>query len=143
MRGESISRLEPKTHMALGGLHLFVGAATAPRANVRAMAVVRVIAPDLLADVRELARTDLSAIEDADQLTQLLQRYREIATFLERLLEIQQTRPRRRLVELLGTPAQIESVLEAIEEKIEDLEIATSPEVHTGLERLIAEVTSL
>ncbi|MGH8065137.1 MAG: hypothetical protein ACRERE_07815 [Candidatus Entotheonellia bacterium] len=138
----TITVLQPKTHIALGGLHLLVGAATAPRANVRAMMVVRALGPEILAGLRQLTRTDLSGIEDVGQLERLLKQYREIATVLERLLEIQQTKPRQRIVELLGTPAQIESVLEAIEEKIEDLEIATNPDVHAGIKRLIAEVKS-
>jgi hypothetical protein len=142
MAAEPITTLQPKTHMALGGLHLFVGAATAPRTNIRAMMVVRALGPELLDDLRQLARTDLSGIEDIGQLTYLLHQYREIATFLEQLLEIQRPEPRHRIVALLGTPAQIESVLEAIEEKIEDLEIATDSDVRRGIEGLIAEVKS-
>jgi hypothetical protein len=139
---EPTMTLEPKTHLALGGLHFFVGAATAPRPNTHAMMVVRALGPDLLADVRQLARTDLSGIDDVGQLKRLLEQYREMATFLEQLLEIQQPKPNHRIVALLGTPAQIESVLETLEDKIEDLEIATDSDTRAGIERLIAEVKS-
>jgi hypothetical protein len=148
MAGESITTLEPEAHMALGSLHLLVGAATAPRADVRTTTIIKTLGPQLLTKLRTLARRDLSAVEDVSQLSHLLDQYRQIAIVLERLLGLQQKmeekaqqiKPRPRLVGLLGTPAQIESVLEEIEDTIENLEIATNPEVHAGLERLIAEV---
>jgi hypothetical protein len=65
--------------------------------------------------------------------------YREIAAKLDRLLQINEPLQRKRIRKLVGTHDEIESVLEALEDKIEDLEIATSPEVHAAIERLIDE----
>jgi len=104
--------------------------------------VLTTFAPKILSDLKHLVRRDLSAIEDIPTLTELLQTYRRIAEVIELILERQKSTPSPKLLELLGTPEQLEAIVEAVEEKIEDLEIATNPEVHAAIESLIVEVTS-
>jgi hypothetical protein len=72
-------------------------------------------------------------------LKRVLTYHREIAAELDRLLQINDPLRRKRIRTIVGRHDEIESVLEALEDKIEDLEIATSPEVHAAIERLIDE----
>ena len=58
---------------------------------------------------------------------------------LDRLLQVKDPLRRKRIPRLVGRRDEIESVLEALEDTIEDLEIATSPEVHAAIEQLIDE----
>jgi len=138
----TITTLQSNTHVVLGELHLVFGAATAPRETPKARLVLTTFAPKILSDLKHLVRRDLSAIEDIPTLTELLQTYRRIAEVIELILERQKSTPSPKLLELLGTPEQLEAIVEAVEEKIEDLEIATNPEVHAAIESLIVEVTS-
>jgi hypothetical protein len=141
----TLTALEEKTNIVIGGLHLVLAATTAPRKSIGAYKAVEHLR--LLALIRQLMRIDLSAIDvsAAEQLPQLflkgaLTYYREIAAFLDRLLQVEDPRQRKRIRDLVGTRNAIKSVLEALEDKIEDLEIATSPEVRTAIEQLIDEV---
>jgi hypothetical protein len=143
----SLTALEEKTNIVLGGLRLVVAATTGPRGSIRAYKAVERLR--LLACIRQLLRIDLSAIDlsAAEQLSLVFLRgvltyYREIATSLDRLLQVEDPRQRKRIRKLVGTREAIESVLETLEDKIEDLEIATSPEVCTAIEQLIDEAKS-
>jgi hypothetical protein len=106
----------------------------------------------LLSHIRQLLRIDLSAIDlstsegsPADKqlslafLKTVLTYHREIATKLDHLLQIRDPLQRKRIRKIIGSPSEIEAVLEALEDKIEDLEIATNPEVHAAIEQLIDE----
>jgi hypothetical protein len=144
----TLATFEGKSNIVIGGLGLVLAATTAPRVSTNEYKTVERLR--LLALVRQLLRIDLSDFPPADdfpavtQVPQLflkgvLTYYREIAAKLDRLLQINEPLQRKRIRKLVGTHDEIESVLEALEDKIEDLEIATSPEVHAAIERLIDE----
>jgi hypothetical protein len=146
----SFAALEETKNAVMGDLNRAFRAATTPRApRGTSTAAGRI---PLLAHIRELLRVDLSAIdvsptEDVPTareffpifLNAVLNYHREIAAQLDRLLQINDPLQRKRLRKLIGSRQEIESVLEALEDKIEDLEIATSPEVYAAIERLIDE----
>jgi hypothetical protein len=141
--------LEGQSKIVIGGLGLVLAATTAPRASIGVYKTVEGLR--FLALIRQLLRIDLSAIDPApgdfpgtEQLSMsflkgVLTYYREMAAMLDRLLQINDPLKRKRIRKLVGTHDEIVSVLEALEDKIEDLEIATSPEVHAAIERLIDE----
>jgi hypothetical protein len=137
MAESSLVTWEEKKNVVTGELHLALEAATAPRARSRRI--------PLLANIRQLLRIDLSAIDlSAGEplpmfLKAVLGYHREIAAQLDRLLQVQDPLQRKRIRKLVGTREEITSVLEALEDKIEDLEIAISPEVHAAIEQLIDE----
>jgi hypothetical protein len=150
MAGSSVAVLEETKNTVMGDLDLAVKVATTPRASLGAYTAAGRI--PLLAHIRQLLRIDLSAIdvsppEDLPAAKQLpllflkgvLTYHREIAAQLDRLLQMHDPLQRKRIRKLVGSRHEIESVLEALEDKIEDLEIATSPEVHAAIERLIDE----
>lgn len=150
MVGPSLAALEETKNAVMGELDLALKVGTAPRVPSGTRT-----APDrspLLAYIRELLRIDLSAIdlspaEDLPAAQQLslsllktvLTNHREIAAKLDYLLQIRDPLQRKRIHKIIGSHAEIEAVLEALEDKIEDLEIATNPEVHAAIERLIHE----
>jgi hypothetical protein len=120
--------------------------ATTPRVSIDANKVGEHLRPALMDTIRQMMRIDLSAIDlsAGEQLPLLflngvLTYHREIAAMLDRLLQVKDPLQRKRIRKLVGRRDEIESVLETIEDKIEDLEIATSPEVHAAIERLIDE----
>jgi uncharacterized protein YeaO (DUF488 family) len=147
----SLATLEEKKSAVMGELNLALKAATTPRVSLGAYTAGERI--PLLANIRLLLRIDLSAIDlsAAEPFRQsfehirllflkgVLTYYRELAAKLDRLLQIKDPLQRKRIRKLVGSRDEIESVLEALEDKIEDLEIATSPEVHAAIERLIDE----
>jgi hypothetical protein len=150
MAGASFAVLEETKNAVMGDLDLAVKAATTPRVALGAYTAEGRI--PLLAHIRQLLRIDLSAIdvsptEDllaAQQLPLLflkgvLTYHREIAAQLDRLLLMNDPLQRKRIRKFVGSLQEIESALEALEDKIEDLKIATSPEVHAAIERLIDE----
>jgi hypothetical protein len=126
------------------GLRMAEEIATTPRGAIGAARTGTRM--PLLTNIRELLRIDLSASDvSADDplvlsfLKGVLAYDREMATRLTRLLQVTDPLLRARLRKLVGTREEIESVLEALEDTIEDLEIATSPEVHAAIEQLIDE----
>jgi hypothetical protein len=149
MAESSFAVLEETKNAVMGDLDLAVKVATTPRVSLGAYTAASRI--PLLANIRRLLRIDLSAIDSSPEdlpaakelpplfLKAVLIYYREIAAKLDRLLQIRDPLQRNRIRKLVGSRQEIESVLEALEDKIEDLEIATNPEVHTAIERLIDE----
>jgi hypothetical protein len=148
MAGASLAVLEETKNAVMGDLTLALKAATTPRLSLGPYTAAGRI--PLLANIRQLLRIDISAIDifpagaspEETQLTflfleGLLAYHREIAAKLDRLLQINDPLQRKRIQKLIGNRHEIESVLEALEDKIEDLEIATNPEVRTAIERLI------
>jgi hypothetical protein len=144
----TLTTFEGKSNIVIGGLGLVLAATTAPRASISVYKTVERLR--LVALIRQLLRIDLSDFPAADDfpaatqvpllfLKRVLTYYREIAAMLDRLLQIDDPLQRKRIRKLVGTHDELESVLEALEDKIEDLEIATSPEVHAAIERLIDE----
>jgi hypothetical protein len=113
--------------------------ATTPRAAIPAYKAAQQLRLSPLKNLRQLARIDLFAVEEPWVLKALLAHYREMATLLDRLLQVGDRRQRKCSRDLVGPPHAIKSVLEAIEDKIENLEIATSPEVNAAIEELIDE----
>ena len=150
MAGSGLAELEEMKNAVMGDLDLALKVATTPRVSRGAHTTGRRI--PLLAHIRQLLRIDLSAIDlsptgdlsAAKQapllfLKAVLTYHREVAAQLDRLLQINDPLQRTRIDKLVGSRHEMESVLEALEDKIEDLEIATSPEVHAAIERLIDE----
>lgn len=123
MPESSLEVLEEIKNLVMGDLDLALKVITAPRHL------------PLLASIRQMLRRDLSTISRSSTLHD----YREIADQLDRMLQMNDPLRRARLCELIGPRHEIEAVLEALEEMIEDLEIATSPQVHAAIERLIDE----
>jgi hypothetical protein len=147
MVGSSLAALEEKKNAVMGELDLALKVGTTPRVPLDTYTATD--RSPLLANIRQLLRIDLSAIDlsDPDQLLLsflkgALAYHREIAAKLDRLLQINDPLQRKRIRKLVGSRQEIESVLEALEDKIEDLEIATNPEVHAAIERLIDESTA-
>jgi hypothetical protein len=154
MAGPSLATLEEQKNAVTGELNLALKAVTTPIVSLGAYTAGKRI--PLLAHIRQLLRIDLSAIDlsAAEPFRQPLEHirllflkgvltyYRELAAKLDRLLQIKDPLQRKRIRDLVGTRDAIESVLEALEDKIEDLEIATSPEVHTAIKQLIDEAKS-
>jgi hypothetical protein len=145
-----LAALEEQKSAVMGELDLALQIATTPRVSLGAYTAGDRI--PLLANVRQLLRLDLSTLdlfpaEDLPASKQLhlsflkgvLTYHREIAAKLDHLLQIRDPLQRKRIRKLIGSRNEIESVLEALEDKIEDLEIATNPEVHAAVERLIDE----
>jgi hypothetical protein len=100
----------------------------------------------LLTNIRELLRIDLSASDMSPDdplfrscLQGVLAYHREMAAKLDRLLQVTDPLQRTRLRKLVGPREEIKSVLEALEDTIEDLEIATNPEAHAAIKQLIDE----
>jgi hypothetical protein len=150
MAGPNLATLEEQKNAVTGELNFALKAVTTPRFSLGTDTAGKRI--PLLASIRQLLRIDLSAIdlsagEDfpiAKKVTLLflkglLTYHRELAAKLDQILQINDPLQRKRIRKLLGTRDEIESVLEALEDKIEDLEIATSPEVYEAIERLIDE----
>jgi hypothetical protein len=150
MAGSGLAVLEETKNAVMGDLDLALKVATTPRGSLSAHTAGGRIS--LLAHIRQLLRIDLSAIDlspaeaspAAKQvpflfLKGVLTYHREIAAHLDRLLQIHDPLQRKRIHKLVGSRHEIESVLGALEDKIEDLEIATSPEVHAAIEWLIDE----
>ena len=146
----SLTELEEQKNAVMADLALAFKVATTPRVSLGAHTADKRI--PLLAHIRQLLRTDLSAIDLSQDeefpaakevlllfLKALLAYHREIATQVDRLLQIKDPLQRKRIRKLVGSRDEIESVLEALEDQIEDLEIATSPEVRAAIERLIDE----
>ena len=138
--------LEEQTNAVMGELHLVLKAATTPKVPVGAHRAAEPHRLALLDSIRQLLRMDLSAIEvsAADEvpaveqaaqqaalsfLKGVLTYYRELAAMLDRLLQADAPWQRRRIRKLVGRRDEVASVLKALKDKIEDLEIATSPEV--------------
>jgi hypothetical protein len=154
MAGLTLAMLEEKKNAVVGELNLALKAARTPRVSLGSYTAGKRI--PLLGNIRQLLRIDLSAIDlpaaepfrqSSEQIRLLflkgvLTYYRELAAKLDRLLQIKDPLQRKRIRDLVGTRDAIESVLEALEDKIEDLEIATSPEVHTAIKQLIDEAKS-
>jgi hypothetical protein len=146
MAEPSLATLEEQKNAVLGELRFVLKAATTPRVPIGAYRAAEHRRLALLDLIRQLIRIGLSAIDlsAAEQLPLLflkgvLTYYREIAAMLDRLLQVKDPLQRKRIRKLVGRRDEIESVLEALEDKIEDLEIATSPEVHAAIEQLIDE----
>jgi hypothetical protein len=150
MARSGLAELEETKNAVMGDLDLALKVATTPRVSLGAPTAGGRI--PLLAHIRQLLRIDVSAIDVSPAgaspaakqvpllfLKGVLTYHREIAAHLDRLLQINDPLQRKRLHKLVGSRHEIESVLEALEDKIEDLEIATSPEVHAAIERLIDE----
>jgi hypothetical protein len=150
MAESSFAALEETKNAVMGDLDLAFKVATTPRVSLGAHTPTRRI--PLLQNIRHLLRIDLSAIDlfppevsPAAQevpllfLQGVLTYHRELASRLDCLLQIHDPLRQKRIRKLVGSRQEIESVLEALEDKIEDLEIATSLEVHTAIERLIDE----
>jgi hypothetical protein len=150
MAGSSLSVLEETKNMVMADLDLTLKAVRTLQVSRGTHAATR--RTPLLAHIRQLLRIDLSTIDlsptqDAHGRAQLLLMFlkgvltyhREVAAHLERFLQINDPLRRNRIHKLIGSRQEIETVLEALEDKIEDLEIATSPEVHAAIERLIDE----
>jgi len=151
MAGSSLAVLEETKKVVMGDLDLAFKVATSPKASLGADTATHRL--PLLAHIRQLLRIDLSTIdlsadepfrESVEQIRLLflkgaLTYYRDLAAKLDHFLQIRNPLQRKRIRKLLGSRDEIESVLEALEDKIEDLEIATSPEVQDALERLIDE----
>jgi hypothetical protein len=146
----SLATLEEKKNVVMDELNLALKAATTPRVSLGAYTAGEHI--PLLANIQQLLRIDLSAIDLSATdgfpaakrvsllfLKGVLTYYRELAAKLDRLLQIKDPLQRKRIRKLVGSRDEIETVLEALEDKIEDLEIATNPEVHAAIERLINE----
>ena len=134
-----LTTLEGKTNVFIGGLRLALAAATAPRVPIGAYKAAEDLRPSLLPNIRQLVRIDLSAVQEPWSLKAVLTYSREIAGILDRLVQVEDLRQCKRIRYLVGTREAIESVLKTLEDKIEDLEIATSPEVRAALEQLIDE----
>jgi hypothetical protein len=150
MAGSSLAVLEEKKNLVRGELDLARKVVTTPRAALGADRVVGRI--PLLEHVRQLLRIDFSEVDlfqdhglpaakEVLLLTvkALLAFHRNVAVELDRLVQTKDSLERRRIQRFIGSRQEIESLLEAVEDRIEDLEIATSPEVHAALERLIDE----
>jgi hypothetical protein len=150
MAEPSVAMLEEQKNVVMGELDFALQAATTPRASLDAHKASK--RRPLLALIRQLLRIDLSALDLSAAgdlpaakeasllfLKGVLTYHREIAAELDRLLQIHDPLRRKRIRTIVGRRDEIESVLEALEDKIEDLEIATSPEVHAAIERLIDE----
>jgi hypothetical protein len=150
MGDSNLAVLEETKNAVIGDLDLTFKVATTPSISLGTYTAAGRI--HLLANIRRLLRLDLSDVdiapaEDAHPakqltlvfLTGVLAYHREIAAKLDRLLQIHDPLQQKRIRKLVGSRQAIESVLEALEDKIEDLEIATSPEVHATIEQLIDE----
>jgi hypothetical protein len=146
----SLAKIEEQKNVVMGELRFAFQAATTPRTILDAHKGSKRL--PLLAHIRQLLRIDLSALDLSAAgdfpaakevallfLKRVLTYHREIAAELDRLLQINDPLRRKRIRTIVGRHDEIESVLEALEDKIEDLEIATSPEVHAAIERLIDE----
>ena len=150
MPGSSLAVLEETKNLVMGELDLALKVATAPQVSLGQDTATRRLS--LLASIRQMLGIDLSTIDFSQTggfpaakeaaivfLKAVLAYHREIAAVLERLLRIKDPLRRNRIRKLIGPHNEIESVLEALEDKIEDLEIATSSEVQTAIDRLIDE----
>ena len=155
----SLETIEEHKNTVMGELRLVLGATTPPKVPMGDSRAVELRRLPLLDQIRQLLRIDLSAIDlsaagDDPAIKQTVQQtamlflkavlkyYRELAAKLDRLLQIQDPLQRQRIRKLVGRRDAIESVLDALEDKIEDLEIATSPEVYAAIEQLIDEAKS-
>jgi hypothetical protein len=150
MADSSLAMLEETKNAVMGELDLALKVATTPRASLGTYTATGRI--PTLAHIRQLLRVDASAIDVSGKdfpaayrelplnfLKLVLEYHREIAAKLDRLLQVRDPLQRKRIYRLVGSRDEIESVLEALEDKIEDLEIATDPEVRAGIEQLIDE----
>jgi len=150
MEGSNLAVLEETKNVVMGDLDLALKVAMAPHVSRSEYTAARRL--PLLAHIRQLLQIDCSTIDFSQTggfpaaketaivfLKAVLAYHREISAELERLLQIKDPLRRNRIRKLIGPYNEIESVLEALEDKIEDLEIATSSEVQTAINRLIDE----
>jgi hypothetical protein len=144
----TLAAVEETKNIINEGLDLVLAATTAPQRSTGAYKAAKRI--PFLARIREMLRVDLSEVElsGPDQrvnqiilnmLKSWLEVHRNVAAKLEHLLQVKDPGQRKRIRDLVGSRGAIESVLEAVEDRIEDLEIATNPEVRAAIEQLIDE----